>query len=421
LNGPAIWATPPIRRSGKSFILALISVFLATFRDYRQHLAPGERATVMILACDRKQSRVILRYVKGLLEGVPTLASMVQRQTAEAFDLSNSVTIEIATQSFRTVRGYSICAALLDELAFWRSDESASPDTEIIAALRPAMATIPGAMMLCASSPYAKRGVLWTDFQRYFGKDDAPTLVWKAPTLTMNPSVPRSVIDEAVERDPAFASSEYFAEFRDDIQAFLDRDAIRACIENGTRERLPERRWRYVMAIDPAGGSGGDSMTCAVAHRAGNTVILDALREVKPKFSPEQVVDEFAALAKRYRIVRIYGDKWGGEFVRQPFRTAGCNYECVPKAKSDYYQSFASLINSGAVDLLDNDRLVSQLAGLERRTARSGRDTIDHMQGGHDDIANAAAIACVLAHSRATSEPGHRPTICETSHGRYFA
>jgi hypothetical protein len=53
------------------------------------------------------------------------------------------------------------------------------------------------------------------------------------------------------------------------------------------------------------------------------------------------------------------------------------------------------LINSGGVDLLDNDRLKTQLLGLERRTSRAGRDSIDHSPGGHDDIANAVAGAIV--------------------------
>ena len=43
------------RRAGKSFMLALIAVYLATFKSYREHLAPGERATIMIIAADRKQ------------------------------------------------------------------------------------------------------------------------------------------------------------------------------------------------------------------------------------------------------------------------------------------------------------------------------------------------------------------------------
>jgi hypothetical protein len=47
--------------------------------------------------------------------------------------------------------------------------------------------------------------------------------------------------------------------------------------------------------------------------------------------------------------------------------------------------------------LLDNRRLISQLHGLERRTARGGKDSIDHGPGAHDDIANAVAGALVLA------------------------
>jgi hypothetical protein len=55
------------------------------------------------------------------------------------------------------------------------------------------------------------------------------------------------------------------------------------------------------------------------------------------------------------------------------------------------------LINSGRVELLDHPRLVNQLCSLERRTARSGRDSIDHAPGADDDIVNAAAGAVSLA------------------------
>ena len=49
------------RRGGKSFVLALIAVYLAAFHDYRRHLAPGERGTVLVIATDRKQARTIFR------------------------------------------------------------------------------------------------------------------------------------------------------------------------------------------------------------------------------------------------------------------------------------------------------------------------------------------------------------------------
>jgi phage terminase large subunit-like protein len=159
------------RRGGKSFILALIAVFLTAFRDWRPFLSPGERATIMIIASDRKQARTILRYCRGLLEMVPMLRQLVAAERAEAIDLDNRVTIEVHTASFRAVRGYTICAALLDEVAFWPTEDSASPDTEVINAIRPAMATIPNAMLLCASSPYSRKGALWDTYHRYYGHE----------------------------------------------------------------------------------------------------------------------------------------------------------------------------------------------------------------------------------------------------------
>ncbi len=95
------------RRSGKSFIAALVAVFLACFRDYSSHLAPGERATIMILAADRKQARVIFRYLRALLE-IPLIAGLVERETTEEVDLSNRTSIEVHTSSFRAVRGYTL-------------------------------------------------------------------------------------------------------------------------------------------------------------------------------------------------------------------------------------------------------------------------------------------------------------------------
>ena len=141
------------RRAGKSFVLALVACYLAACREWRPYLAPGEVGTIKIIATDRRQARVIHRYCRALLTEVPTLKELVVRETETEIELRNSVLLEIQAASFRSVRGYTLIAALCDEIAFWRSDEtSANPDAEILAAIRPAMATIPGAMLLCASS-----------------------------------------------------------------------------------------------------------------------------------------------------------------------------------------------------------------------------------------------------------------------------
>jgi hypothetical protein len=391
------------RRSGKSFVLATVAVFLAAFRDWRPFLGPGERGTIMIIAADRRQARVCMRYCLGLLRSVPMLAQLIESETRESISLCNRVVIEVHTASFRSTRGYAIVAGLLDELAFWPTDEGSSePDVEVISAIRPGMATIPGAMLLCASSPYARRGALHDAYRKHFGKDGDPVLVWRAPTRDMNPTIPERVVAEAMDADPVAAAAEYGAEFRSDVESFVSRDAIEACVAIGVRERAPVPDITYAAFVDPSGGSA-DSFTLAIGHRQDTTVVIDAVREVRPPFSPESVVVEFAELLKRYGISAVTGDRYGGEWPREQFRKLGVQYELAGRPKSDLYKDFLPLVNSRQVELLDHPRSIAQLCSLERRTARGGRDSIDHAPGAHDDIAN--AIAGLAVHLSGT--PGY--------------
>jgi hypothetical protein len=274
------------RRGGKSLILALIAAYLACFFDWRPFLTGGEKGVLLIVAASRSQAAVIFKYLRGML-GIPLLSEMIERETLDTIELTNSITIEIQTASYKTIRGRTVVAALADELAFWSDDTSANPDTEIINALKPAMATIPKAMMLKASSPYARRGALWNDHRKHFGKNDSSVLVWQADTRTMNPSVPESFIAAAYEDDASAASAEYGATFRSDIESFIAREAVDACVVPGRFELPPRESVRYVAFVDAAGGSGADSMTMAVAHREGERAVLDFVRERTPPFSPE--------------------------------------------------------------------------------------------------------------------------------------
>ncbi len=386
------------RRGGKSRFAALVAVFLACFRDYAPCLAPGERGVLMVIAADRQQARVVHQYVSGLLHAVPMLEALIAHETQEAIALTTRVTIEIHTASFRAVRGYTVVAAVCDEVAFWPIDGSANPDREILQAVRPAMATVPGALLLGISSPYARRGELWRAHRTYFGQDDSRVMVWQADTRTMNPTVPDAFIAGAYAEDPAGAAAEYGAEFRRDIEAFVSLEAIDAVTVPGRHELPPVAGVQYVGFLDPSGGSQ-DAMTLAISHRDKDRAVLDAVREVRPPFSPEAVVQEFAALLHAYAVTRVRGDRYGGEWPREQVRKAGIEYEVCETAKSDLYKELLPALNSGHIELLDHARLRAQLAGLERRTARGGRDSIDHPPGSHDDLINAAAGALLSATS----------------------
>jgi hypothetical protein len=398
------------RRGGKSMILAVIAVFLAVFVNWRPFLSPGERGTVMIVAADRRQARTIFRYVAALLK-IPMLAPLIERETADSLDLNNGVTVEILTANFRTVRGYTLVAALCDELAFWRNEEAANPDDEILAAIRPAQATVPGAMLLCASSPYARRGALWEAYRRNYGKADSNVLVWKAPTLVMNPTVPQSVVNEAIEADPASAAAEYLGEFRSDVETFVSRDIVEAAVVPGRHELPRVDGVRYVGFVDPSGGSA-DSMALAIAHCESTTggaarVVVDVVRERKPPFSPDDVTEEFADLLKAYGCGSVYGDRFGGLWPRERFQVHGVDYNVAVKVKSEIYRDLLPMLNSHRVDLPDSPRAVTQFCSLERRTARGGRDSIDHAPGGRDDVANAIAGAIVMALATAAQTIPH--------------
>jgi hypothetical protein len=386
------------RRGGKSRIAATVAVYLACFKDYHSALAPGERGVVMLLAADRQQARVLLRYVVGMLESSELLSSMVEERLKESVKLKNGIDIEVHTSNFRAVRGYSIVAAIADEIAFWRDETTANPDAEVLNAIRPGLATTPDSLLLCISSPYARRGALWSAYKDHFGKE-SPVLVWQAPTLAMNPTIEERVVTDAYESDAVAAAAEWGAEFRRDIEGFVSIEVVEGLVIPERRVLPPVPLIDYRAFVDPSGGSS-DSFTLAIAHNENGVAVLDVLLERKPPFSPESVVEEFAAVLQQYKIVSVTGDRYAGEWPREQFQKRGISYETSEISKSDLYRELLPLLNAGRVELLDNRKLVSQLASLERRTSRGGKESVDHPPGAHDDLANAAAGALVSVRAR---------------------
>ncbi|WP_293875878.1 hypothetical protein [Sphingomonas sp. UBA978] len=400
------------RRSGKDVKASALATFLATFgaeqMGFLDHVVPGETVMVQLIAKDRRQARVCLGYMKAYFRK-PLFAQMVEKDTATGIELTNGITIEITTNDVGGTRGPTVVAAVFDEVAFWSAENSANPDQDVYNAVKPAMATVPGAMLFGISSPYARRGLLWNKHKKHYGKD-GKVLVVQAPTWRMNPNIKRDgeFLTEQYANDASSAAAEYGAQFRTDVEAFVSLEVVEACVAPGVHERGPRSDVTYSAFVDPSGGSQ-DSMTLAISHHEGDTddglTVIDATREVKPPFSPEGVVEEFCTLLKLYGISEVTGDRYAGEWPREQFRKHGVSYIVSDKTRSDLYRDMLPVLNSGRVVLLDDDKLVSQIVGLERRTARGGKDSIDHAPGGHDDIANAVAGAIANATDASSTAP----------------
>ena len=401
-TGRQSWPTVPARetyiiagrRSGKSINAALLATYMAAMRTYCG-LSRGERATIPVVSPTKQQSRIIQRYVWTMFRDNPLLSAMIERETTTELDLNNGVSIETMVADQRTVRGYTSPCVILDESAFF-SSEAARSDVEVIRAWRPALATLRG-ILVCISSPYAKTGALFNAHRKWWGKD-GDVLVWQSASTVLNPTLDRTFIEEALADDPEASSSEWLGQFRADIESFVAREAVEQCVIPGRYELPYVPAHAYVGFVDPSGGRA-DAMYLAVGHKEGETFVLDCLRSAPAPFSPDSVVDEFATTLKSYKVHTVAGDRYGGIWPEERFKVHGIAYEVADKAKSDLYRELLPLINSRRLEMLDHDQLTSQLVNLERRTSRSGKDSIDHGPGGHDDLSNVlAGVAYRLAH-----------------------
>jgi hypothetical protein len=387
------------RRSGKSRGISVLVGYLACLVDHSSVLSPGERGVVLCLAPTARQANIVLDYTVGVLEQSPVLSRLVKNKTADCISLTNGIDIEIRPASFRGVRGVTCVAVICDEAAFFFSDDTGStnPDTAILDAVRPSLLTTNG-MLAMISSPYARRGILYEAWNKHWGeKGDKSVLVAAGSSKDFNSTISQKRIDRAYAEDPVAAQTEYGGIWRSDIEAFLSLEAVRAVVMPGVFELPPQPGRQYFGFCDPSGGSS-DSMTLGIAFRTDEGgAVLVCLRETKPPFSPAAVVAEYVQVLRKYGCEEVYGDAYASQWVEEPFRNLEIRYRQADKNRSEIYLEAMAAINSKQVSLLYNPKLVQQLVSLERRTSRSGKDSVDHRANQHDDLANAGMGAVIYA------------------------
>ena len=376
------------RRSGKSKISAIIGAYEAALNGREKLLAAGEIGMVAILAPTKKQGRIVKQYIRAIFAETQLLQQEVVSETQEGFLLSNGVLIEILVGDYRAVRGYTLLAAIVDEIAFFGLDAESKvrSDSELIRALKPSLATTNG-KLICIGSPYAKKGFSFQTYKKHFGNDNGRVLVWNCPSRTMNPTLSQAIVDEAMAEDLQSAKSEYLGEFRDDVCIFLPREIIDMVIVKNRKELLPNQSIYYSAFCDISGGRGDDA-ALAIGHKSERKVIVDFIKCYRPPHSPYQVIGSMCEELRRYGVSKITGDNYSAEFVKQAFESNGIKYEKSELPKSQLYLELLPRLCSGEIQLLDDEILANQLASLERRTRSGGRDIVDHPQSGKDDLAN---------------------------------
>jgi hypothetical protein len=337
---------------------------------------------------------------------MPSLSAVGLPQHAQATAdgvarLKSGVIIATHANSFRSIRGRTLLAVILDEVSMWRDETSATPDLEVYRAVLPALMTTKG-LLVAISTPYRRTGLLHQKHRDHFGQDGDDVLVVQGPSTTFNPTLAQAEVDAAVAADPEGARSEWEATFRSDLAAFLDEQIVEAVVDRGRPPELPPRsNVRYFAFADPSGGRH-DTYALCIGHCEGELIVVDVVRGTKPPFDPHEVTRDFAALVKEYRVREVRGDRYSAEWVTTAFKAAGITYKPSDKSKSDLYLEALPLFTRRAVAIPDHPQLIRELRLLERATHRGGRDSVDHPRAGSDDYANALCGCAVQA-----AKPGY--------------
>jgi hypothetical protein len=200
------------RQSGKTTVTALIALATAV-------LQPS--ALVLIVSPSQRQSAEMHRVVLGLyrrLDGVPEITEeSVLRST-----LSNGSRIVALPGSERTVRGYAAASLVI-------IDEAARVEDDLIAAVRPMLATSQG-RLIALSTPAGKRG--W--FYEAWTGDDSWHRVKVAATEC--PRISQAFLDEELrELGAQRFSEEYQLAWIDPNEAVFSSAIIDAAFSNTVR------------------------------------------------------------------------------------------------------------------------------------------------------------------------------------------
>jgi hypothetical protein len=378
------------RRAGKSRMAALIASFEAIFGDWQRHLSKGERGWIFCIGTDKTQAKIVLDYIKGVFDLFPQL---VEKALSDTIELKNNLVITVKTCSFRASRGFSTAVICADELAFWRSEQTlANPAEEVIASLLPGL--LPGGLLLGLSTPYGKFGYLYETYKEHYGKNDSDVLVWQAGTRQMNPTYHQSLIDRLLKKDRTKMTSEYNATFREDVSNFISEEILDAI----TQDYIclpPQAGIIYKCFVDPSGGRN-DSFAFSIAHKEGQNVIVDLAQEFLPPFDPAAVAQQIAQVLREYKITRVQGDRFAGNWVSGAFRKEGIFYENSPVDKSSLFLEFQAIASMRRVSLPKHETMRAQFLSLERLTHSGGKDVIQHPLNFHDDICNTTAGAVAM-------------------------
>lgn len=243
-SGRRRWVLRVGRRGGKSSTMCRLMVSVALWGAWV--VPPGDIATVAVVSVDRLEASKRIHTVRAILDAIGV---RYEQRGMEVFIPERNCSIMVKTCSLTGTVGFTSVMVFADEMAKWSVAETgANPAKEVMASLRPSMATQPTAFEVDCSAPWGTEDL---HAELMAQGDTEHQVAAEAPTWVANPTITEEQTHE-LEPDPKEWARAYAAIPSETVTAdwfglALDRAiALERCVE-------PILPWvRYTVAIDPA-------------------------------------------------------------------------------------------------------------------------------------------------------------------------
>lgn len=408
------------RRGGKSSSLCRLAVVVALYGDHK--IPPGDVGVVAFVSVSRDESAQRLKTIEAILRA---LEVPFRRADAAIELVGRPIVFKTYAASLAGVSGFTCILAVCDELAKWRdADTGANPAREVLASLRPTLATQPNARIVLSSSPFSTLDAHFEAFER---GETPEQMTAEAPTWVANPTVTEEDT-RALEPDGPTHAREYGAIPMDGgASAFFDARAVEAAVDRTRPTLLP-----HVPSLAAWAGADfgfrSDSSALAIVRRTedGRAFELAALEELRPgkgaPLLPSAVVASFATLARSYGCTWVMADSHYREAMREALAEHRLALAPAPEGqigKAETYVRARVLLHQGALRLPKHDRLIAQLKEVISKPTPGGGLSLSSPRrsggGGHGDLVSALVLALWAAEFGA-----QRPRTTTTSTPRPF-
>lgn len=366
------------RRSSKTTLAAIIECWqiarlLALGREALPvPILPGQEIAFLNCATSEEQAAVHYRQLLAQLRKLdiePVQGSVDRGLTCLLPQQLRCLSLH---SNARALRGRTAKVVVFDELAHFQRTAGPLSDEEVWRALAPSVRTFGDAgLVLVTSSPADPAGVLW---DLYTARGQVPgLLVAQFATWEFNPAIRRADLEPEFHRHPAWAASEYGAQFAEgSAQTFLPRDLVTGAIAHrprdpGTLDPEPV----YALHLDV--GLVHDRTVVAIGHVAGPRAVVDACvawsgsraQPVSLQALERWMVD----LSRRVRLAAITADPYESALLLEQLRARGLPATSVSfsaPAKARMYARVEEYLRTGRLALPDDPQLIAELSALER-------------------------------------------------------